>query len=284
MNYLKEYNRYLKRRAYSPETRKHYLNDLKLFKKSSGKKFWLQISREEVVEFIEEQLKKKCRVKTINRRLYALKGFYRFLSEELELDITIPVRSSHFIRQGYQLPNALEDVQIKSLFSVINAPRDQAIFGLMLRCGLRVAEVTGLQVDQVNLFARELRVLGKGKKERVVPFPKSMIPLLIECLKRRPTHTSFFFWNQKNPLHPLKINSIQRLLKRYGEKAGIEVHCHLLRHTFAKQLTEKGVDRTVLRDLMGHASIKSTDGYGKLSDPFVRESYFKAMKRIIPPE
>jgi len=152
MNYLKEYNRYLKRRGYSPETIKNYLHDLRLFKKSSGKKFWLQISREEVVEFIEEQLKKKCRIKTINRRLYALKGFYRFLSEELEIDLTIPVRSSHFIRQGYQLPNALNEEEIHSLFSVIKNPRDQAIFGLMLRCGLRLAEVTGLQVNQVNLF------------------------------------------------------------------------------------------------------------------------------------
>ena len=111
-----------------------------------------------------------------------------------------------------------------------------------------------------------------------------MVPLLVECLKQRSPHTSYFFWNQKNPHESLKVNSIQRLLKRYGEKEGIEIHCHLFRHTFAKQLMEKGVDRTVLRDLMGHSSIKSTDGYGKLSDPYVRESYFKAMKRIIPSE
>ncbi len=70
-------------------------------------------------------------------------------------------------------------------------------------------------------------------------------------------------------------------MKRYGKQAGIEIHCHLLRHTFARQMTENGVERTALRDLLGHARISTTDVYGKLSDPYVKASYFQALERIM---
>ena len=83
-------------------------------------------------------------------------------------------------------------------------------------------------------------------------------------------------------MESVEINSIQRLVKRYAKKAGIdELHCHLFRHTFARQMIEKGVEKTVLRDLMGHSNINSTDVYGKLSDPFVKKAYFEAMDKIL---
>jgi site-specific recombinase XerD len=115
----------------------------------------------------------------------------------------------------------------------------------------------------------------------VVPLSEEMVSFLKQCLRIRPKRAAKFFWNKKQPSSPLRINSIQRLLKRYGKQAGVEVHCHLLRHTFARQMTENGVERTALRDLMGHASISSTDGYGKLSDPYVKQSYFETMSRIM---
>jgi site-specific recombinase XerD len=115
----------------------------------------------------------------------------------------------------------------------------------------------------------------------VVPLSDEMVSLLKQCLRIRPKRAPKFFWNKKQPKQPLRINSIQRLLKRYGDQAGVEIHCHLLRHTFARQMTENGVERTALRDLMGHANISSTDGYGKLSDPYVKQSYFETMERIM---
>jgi site-specific recombinase XerD len=130
-------------------------------------------------------------------------------------------------------------------------------------------------------FSRQLRFRGKGNKERVVPLPDEVRDLLIACTKIRPQKNKPFFWSKKQPSQPIKKNSIQRLLKRYGQKAGVDIHCHLLRHTFASQMTEKGVERTVLRDLLGHSSMSTTDVYGKLSDPFVKESYFKAMDKIL---
>lgn len=280
MNYLKCYERYLKRRFYSAETIQHYLSDLQVFKRFTGKQ-WRHIKREDVADFVEDEIDQGHHPRSINRRLCVLQGYYSYLQEELEYNVENPVRSSHFVRVGRPLPMTLENQELKQLLAVIKDPRDRAIFTLMLHCGLRVSEVANLEASQINLFRRELRIMGKRKKERIVPLPKEVVNLLIQCMKKRPDHNKKFFWNKKQPTQPIKVNSIQRLIKRYGEKAGVDLHCHLLRHTFARQMTEKGVERTVLRDLMGHASISTTDVYGKLSDPFVKENYFAAIEKVM---
>lgn len=279
MDELKSYESYLKQRNYSPQTIHHYLHDLSLFQRSCSKN-WDLVDRNDVSQFIEAQLKKLCKPKTINRRLYAIDGFYTYLQEELNQAVTSPVRRSQFIRVGRPLPQTLENHEIQKLFSVIKDTRDRAIFTLMLRCGLRVAEVTYLKLEAIDLFNKKIRIIGKGNKERMIPVSQETFQLLKQCLKIRPTSAPLFFWNKKKPEEPLKINSIQRLFKRYTQKAQLEAHCHLLRHTFARQMTETGLDRTVLRDLMGHASVSSSDVYGKLSSPFVKQSYFEAMKKI----
>jgi site-specific recombinase XerD len=280
LSYLRQYERYLKYRHYSPQTVRHYVSDLELFKSWTDKS-WGKITKADVSAFIEKQLKQGLSPKSINRRLYVMKGFYEYLQEDLQYNVRMPVRSSHFIRRGRPLPKTLNDNEVTQLFRVITDPRDRAIFALMLRCGLRVGEVADLEFEHVNLFGRQIRFTGKGRKERVVPLSDEMVSLLKQCLRIRPKRAPKFFWNKKQPKQPLRINSIQRLLKRYGEQAGVEIHCHLLRHTFARQMTENGVERTALRDLMGHANISSTDGYGKLSDPYVKQSYFETMERIM---
>jgi site-specific recombinase XerD len=280
MNYVHTYASYLRKRHYSPYTVTHYVHDLTLFKDAVGKR-WSQVSKADVSGFVDAQVKRGCTVKTVNRRLYVLKGFYEYLQEELQRPVAIPVRSSHFLRGGRPLPETLSQADITRLFQVISDPRDRAMFALMLRCGLRVGEVANLEFEGVNLFGRQLRVTGKGNKERVVPLSEEMVSLLKVCLRIRPKWAPKFFWNKKQPLKPLRINSIQRLLKRYGQQAGVEIHCHLLRHTFARQMTENGIERTALRDLLGHAKMSTTDVYGKLSDPYVKASYFQTMDRIM---
>jgi site-specific recombinase XerD len=256
------------------------VSDLQLFRRWVGKS-WRTVSKADVSGFVEQQFTHKMSASTINRRLYVMKGFYEYLQEELQCAVSVPVRSSHFIRRGRPLPKTLSDHAVTKLFEVIRDPRDRAMFALMLRCGLRVGEVADLEFENVNLFGRHIRFTGKGRKERVVPLSEEMVSLLKVCVRIRPKRAPKFFWNKKQPSAPLRINSIQRLLKRYGKQAGVEIHCHLLRHTFARQMTENGVERTALRDLLGHASISSTDGYGKLSDPYVKASYFQSMARIM---
>lgn len=280
MSYLRHYTRYLQHRHYSSQTIRHYVSDLQLFRRWTGKS-WRTVSKADVSGFVAQQLTHKRSASTINRRLYVLKGFYEYLQEELQCEVRVPVRSSHVIRRGRPLPKTLSDHAVTQLFEVISDPRDRAMFALMLRCGLRVGEVANLEFEHVNLFGRQIRFTGKGRKERVVPLSEEMVSLLTVCVRIRPKCAPKFFWNKKQPKQPLRINSIQRRLKRYGDLAGVEIYCHLLRHTFARQMTENGVERTALRDLLGHVNISSTDGYGKLSDPYVKASYFQAMERIM---
>ena len=281
MDPVEDFLKYLKIRNYSEHTQIHYKSDLKLFKEKTVKP-WQEITKQDLSNFVVHQVENGFRPATINRRLYVIKGFYEYLREELDWKVRNPVRSSQFIRQGRPLPKILEDDTLKKLLKIITDPRDQAILSLMLRCGLRVGEVANLKIEDLNLFARELRFVGKGDKERVAPIPDEIFDLLKKCVKIRPKEAPKFFWNKKQPRKAVKINSIQRLVKRYAKKAGVgEVHCHLLRHTFARQMIENGVERTVLRDLMGHSNINSTDVYGKLSDPFIKESYFEAMDKIL---
>ena len=280
MDYLRHYKQYLQTRNYSEQTVVHYFSDLNLFQNHIGKP-WLQVEKADVAKYVNDMVRKEFSPKTINRRLWVIKGFYDYLHEELGCNVKNPVRSSNIIRSSRRLPQTLEDNDIKRILEVITDIRDLLIFSLMLRCGLRVSEIADLEFNNVNLFRKNMRILGKGKKERVIPIPKELHALFLECLQIRPKSNPMFFWNKKHPERPLKINSIQYLLKRYAKKAGVDFHCHLARHTFARQMTEKGVERTVLRDLMGHASIASTDVYGKLSDPFVKKSYFEAMEKIL---
>ncbi len=158
--------------------------------------------------------------------------------------LDLPVRSTHFSRRGRPLPKTLSDNEIGRVFRVIADPRDRAIFALMLRCGLRVGDVANLEVEDVHLFGRQIRFTGKGNKARVVPLSEEMVTLLKPCLRIRPKRAPKFFWNKKQPPSSRQINSLQHLLKRYGEQAGVELHGHLLRHTCARQMTENGVERT----------------------------------------
>jgi len=278
---VETFKSYLKMRRYSQHTLIHYMSDLKLFNEKTQKN-WQEITRQDVSNFVSYQMENGFRPTTINRRLYVIKVFFEYLAEELGWKIQNPVKFSQLIRHGRRLPPILEDNKLQKLLKIITDTRDQAIIALMLRCGLRVGEVANLRVEDLNLFARELRFVGKGDKERVIPIPDEIFDLLLQCIKIRPKEAPKFFWNKKQPMETVEINSIQRLIKRYGKKAGVDdLHCHLFRHTFARQMIEKGVEKTALRDLMGHSNINSTDVYGKLSDPFVKKAYFEAMDKIL---
>ena len=196
MNYLAEYKKNLRVRNYSGHTIAHYISDLNLLKRFTGKP-WKDIKKEDVANFVGNQVKRKFSPKTINRRLSAIKKFFEYLSEELDWKIKNPVRSSQFVRSGRRLPRTLDNEAIEKFLGVITDARDQAIFSLMLRCGLRVSEVAELGLENVNLFRRELRIIGKGRKERIVPIPSKLFELLLACIKIRPNNPKFF-WTKNN--------------------------------------------------------------------------------------
>lgn len=194
-NSIINYRRYLKRRNLSPYTVRNYLNSLKQFLA------WLkvpleQVTHQEISAYIEFLHERRNHPKTINCQLNSIRSFYSFLCYEEEWPIQNPVRKGCSLRLPKPLPRYLKDEEVERLFDKIKKRRDRAMFMLMLRCGLRVAEVAALTIDSLEQKRRKLHIQnGKGGKDRVVYLSNDALKALTEYMKVRPRSTTrFVFW------------------------------------------------------------------------------------------
>jgi integrase/recombinase XerD len=280
---ITQFGAYLRRRNYSPHTIENYGRDLRLFfaplAKAPGAVSWRDIEG-----FIQQQRQAHLAVATINRRLNALKHFFEYLVMEDHSLASNPVKPSHFLRRGRPLPKPLVQDHVRSLFAHITHPMDHALALLMLRCGLRVSEVARLRIGDIDWTQQSIRIeQGKGRKDRIVYLSADALAALRTCLAARPTETpdGFVFWNQKRTHRALSTKGIQKKIERYAKAAGIKASCHSLRHTFASNLLEAGAEVISIKELLGHASIQSSERYAKLSNQRVKQVYQQTMRKVI---
>jgi len=269
----------LKRRNYSPHTVKNYLNLLK------GFVVWVDVPIEEVTRkkmaaYIDYLLAKGLAPKTINCSLISIRGFYDYLTSEEDIELTNPVRAGTLLRLPRPLPRHLKDHEVIRLFTVIESPRDRAMFSLMLRCGLRVEEVAHVSLADIDVRrARILIHMGKGGKGRVVYMSRDAYTALVAYLKVRPTsRVKKVFVVEKGVCRgkPLSVRGIQKRMEYYARKVGLKVSCHQLRHTMATQLLNADEDLVTIQDLLGHSLITTTQRYCKVSNRKVQRDYYKA--------
>ena len=163
-------------------------------------------------------------------------------------------------------------------------PMDKALFGLMLRCGLRVSETVKLQRHHID-WDQEALLLeqGKGRKDRRVYLCTDAAELLREGLTLRPQGVpdDKVFWNRKRPQVALTDKAIQKKMERLAKAVGVEASCHSLRHTFASNLLENGAELIAIKDLLGHASVTASQRYARLSNQKVKEDYLRTMKKVM---
>jgi site-specific recombinase XerD len=278
------YRRFLKRRNCSAHTVKNYMNTLKHFI------LWLDVPVEEVTHkkiqaYIDHLRNKTLAPKTINCHLDSIRGFYDYLCYEEELAITNPVKRGYALRLSRPLPKHLRDEEVIILLNAIHNRRDQAIFRLMLRCGLRVEEVANLSLRAIDPKRRRIFVQdGKGAKDRVVYVSDDALQALADYFRVRPSSRAMkVFLVEKGPLtgKPISVRGIQKRMEYYAKKSGLRVSCHHLRHTMATQLLNAEADLVTIQDLLGHTRIKTTQRYCKVSNLKVQRDYFKAMKRVM---
>ena len=278
------YRRFLKRRNYSKYTLRNYMNTLKNFV------LWLdvpieQVTHKKLLAFIDHLLDKRLKPKTINCYLDGIRGFYDYLIYEEEVAVTNPVKRGYTLRLSRPLPRHLRDEQISKLFDVIHSSRDQAMFKLMLRCGLRVEEVANLTLAALDLRRGQLFVYeGKGGKDRVVYLSKDAYQALVQYLKVRPcSRTKKLFLVDKGRFKgkPILVRGIQHRMQHYAQKSGLKVCCHQLRHTMATQLLNADADIVTIQDLLGHTRIKTTQRYSRVSNRKVQRDYYKAMAKVL---
>jgi len=226
---------------------------------------------------------------TQNRHLVALRSFLRYLAQQEEMDV-LPADRVELMDEGDREVKVLEE---DALERFLNAPdtktkmglRDKAILELLFSTGLRVSELTSLDVEDVNLKTREMSVLGKGRKLRVVFVSDSAEGALRNYLGTRSDEYQPLFIRYKggDPVNPggedlrLSVRSIQKLVKKYARIAGIasDPTPHTLRHTFATDLLSRGADIRAVQELLGHANIATTQIYTHITNPRLKEIHRK---------
>ena len=281
---ITRFQKWLRRKAPHTSTHIHYTNDIELFfawlAKNPG-----EVTVRDVDAFIEHSLGQGHAIATINRRLAALHTFFHFLAIESDQAPRNPVLPRrHYISQGLPLPRDVQDSVLEKLFAVIHAPRDRAMFLLMLRCGLRVSEVRNLSMKDLYLEPApgslpRLWLHGKGGRQRVVYLSAQPLAALKSWLEVRPiVKDQAVFLNKFGKR--LTVTGIQDRLAKYCREAGLWVTCHQFRHTFGRHLTEARLPVTVIQRLMGHSCLRTTEVYLHISDSQLQDDYDAAMNIV----
>ncbi len=296
---LNRYVNYLEaERGLSPYTVRNYTTDLIGNYARGTEKGFFQFLRMKHVGSLDEVDKQVLRdymswlmaqgvvKRSIARKLSAIRSFYRYLVRE-ELVPANPLEKASSPKLDRRLPSFLT---VEETVRLLEAPdrstpqglRDRALLELLYAAGLRVSELEGLNLEQLNLETSEVRVWGKGAKERVVLIGEPAANALTDYLARgRPTllgkqKANAVFLNKYGGRLPAR--QIQKILDKYTRKAGIgkKVHPHILRHTFATHLLDGGADLRVVQELLGHAQLATTQVYTHVSQSQARKIYQSA--------
>jgi len=226
---------------------------------------------------------------TLARRLSAVCSFFdaAVQSGYCKANVAAGVRAP---KRGKRLPRTLPPEQTAALMQHTDRAsdhRDLALLAVMYGCGLRVSEAVALNVSDVDLNEFELRVLGKGRKERVVPLPAGAVQYLQAYLTDRnesglvkaDTESQAVFLNKQHTR--LSVRSVQRMLKERALQTGADVAVtpHRLRHSFATHLLAGGVDLRAIQELLGHASLATTERYTHLDIAKLTSVYDQAHPR-----
>ncbi len=282
-------------RGASPHTVSAYRRDLDgyvAFLKERGIRSPDAITRDDVSAFVATLWERGLAPSTVERRVAAIKGFHKFLVRE-SLTENHPTARLPLPKVPARLPDVVSIDDVDRLLSqpFPDAPsglRDRAILETLYGCGLRVSELTGIDLTDLNLAEGFVRVFGKGGKERVVPVAGMAHHALQAYLAHgrpylRPknslrTANSALFLNMRGGR--ISRQGVFAIVRAYGARVGLEsLHPHTLRHSFATHLLEGGADLRALQEMLGHADISTTQVYTHVDRRHVREEYLSTHPR-----
>jgi integrase/recombinase XerD len=272
---------WLRRRNPQARTWRDYGYDLNQFVASVGDKSPAAVTIQDIDNFITDQAARGLKPATINRHLAAIMSLYAFLSDEDPGLICPVLPHRHQLREPQRLPRPVPETDLYRFFAVIEDARDRAMFLLMLRCGLRIAEVAHLQLRDLYLDESppRLRVTGKNSKERTVYLSNQVQWAIQTYLAERPTAESDAVFLSYQ-LAGLSTTAIHKRLMRYREAAGIHLTAHQLRHTFANDLVASDVPVTTIQKLMGHSWLATTQTYVAANDRQVQADFYSAAQQL----
>ena len=257
------------------------------------------VTAEDLFELIAERRMQGSAPSTIARQLAAIRSLHRFLVNEDRRgdDPTIDVEG---VRTPAGIPKALSEKQVNALLAAVTgddpiARRDRALLELLYGTGARISEVCDLSMGDIDFEGRLVRLFGKGAKERIVPFGRAAADALDHWFApggrldlapaqwRRRDDANAVFLNTRGGR--LTRQAAWAVVKKYGRRAGLDSHHqlspHVLRHSCATHLLDHGADLRVVQELLGHASISTTQVYTKVSQERLWQVYRQAHPRAV---
>jgi site-specific recombinase XerD len=285
-DYFVQYMHHKYRRNCQPNTLQQAATSLTQFLtffRDSGKQHFEQMSREDLEAFVEYQQDRGLKPRSVRTRLCAVYAFIHFLIEHKVLGYELLQRRIK-IKLPDQLPRAMDAADVKQLLAVIDHVRDRALILLLLRTGMRIGELLGTKVDEVDLSNQRILIYQADKTGlgRVVYYSGDAQIALLSWLKVRDSFKKMLFYGRGR--QSLSYEAARSMFNRYLQKAGLgfsgyTLHC--LRHTFATDLLNAKMPLECLRVLLGHTSLEITRIYARLSDKTREREYFAAMDRIL---
>lgn len=255
----------------------------------------LDVTHQQLVDFVGVRRESGAATSSIARQLAAVRMLHRYLSIEGERRDD-PAAELEGVRVPSGIPKPLTEAQVTSLLDavIVTEPihrRDLALIELLYATGARISEAVGLSIGEIDLDARLVRLYGKGGKERIVPFGSTAAAALEDWFS--PSGRARIVperWRSRDDAEAVFLNTrggrltrqaAWQLIKKYGARAGIgdELSPHVLRHSCATHLLDHGADLRVVQEMLGHASISTTQIYTKVSQERLWDVYRSAHPR-----
>ena len=276
-------------KRYSPHTIEAYANDLNQFAIYLKSEYDIEAIKEamhmHIRSWIVSLMQSDISPRSINRKLSSLKAYFKYLQKRGVIKVN-PTNKVIAPKPSKKLPVFLKEKATQLLFEQIEfgegfeALRDKLILELLYGTGMRRAELIGLTIANVDLAKQVVKILGKGNKERLVPFGTPLKALLIQYLEqRKEIHSQnkdrLFLTDKGNVLYPKFVyNVVQRYLSAVTTQE--KRSPHVLRHTFATHLMNEGANLNAVKELLGHSSLASTQVYTHNSIEKLKQVYKQA--------
>jgi len=282
--YVEKFVRYLDiEKNYSRHTIINYSLDLADFKKFLGDSAIEAVDYLTLRKYLAVLKGKNLSARTIARHLSVLRSFFKFLTREGYLKNN-PTLSISTPKQEKRLPSFLTEEEIIRLIESAlpkdeRGSRDKAILETFYSTGIRISELVELDIPDIDFIGGIIKVMGKGKKERIVPIGEQAIAAIRVYLDKRKKQADTLFLNKSG--QRITTRGVRYIVKKYIRIASIKqgVSPHTLRHSFATHLLNRGADLRSVQELLGHANLSTTQIYTHLTTERLRDVYHKAHPR-----
>lgn len=283
----------IKQKKYSLNTAKNYEIDILEFKEFLDKNEfnYLNVDYNFIKNYLMVLYERKLSRNSVARKLSSLRSFYKYLFNNNLID-TNPFKYVATPKKEKKIPKYLG---VEELEDIINTPnintslgqRDRLILEILYATGIRVSELVNIKISDIDFYNMEIKVLGKGNKERIDPFGEYCLDSINmflndgrkKLLEKHNKICDYLIINEKG--NKITTRGVQKIIDNIVKKASIKKHVspHMLRHSFATHLLNEGCDIRTVQELLGHESLESTQVYTHVSNERLRSVYLKCHPR-----